>query len=290
MICAVILCCTGFAGCQNPPASESVPMPSYHALLSDHTDSIDGAMTYIEYDMSPDNVNCPPPPSDTWTITFNGIVYTGTYYKSYYLDKIADYTHYYEDDTNDIRIIVDSAGNLVQYLDRRVRDSEPGNPLTAQECQQIAEEAFSQYANPSEYTIHISQLQEDKYYIVYFNKILPGDIYTMDCGLVKILPDGRIYNLTLYMLDRFPDDIPAEYLSKDAAKAAVQERLDEMLSGAREKYDNIEYIYHTMEFTILRDGRYAFLCDVTVRCYDESGIRKKSCIYSFVIPVSEAPA
>ena len=282
----IIVCCLLFSGCQTA-TSEPAVMPTYQALISDYSDSIDGVITAREYNMQTEPDETDPPPADTWTITFNGTTYTGTYYKSY--NYTGETTHKYMH-SRDIGFQIDSEGNLLEFsnthLSQYEASGELGDALSADACKQIAADVFSQYADLAKYTIQMSPLQNDRYYMVSFIRILPGDIYTREFCNVYVLADGRVYWFAGSNLGMFPDDIQTDDLSKDAAYAAMETRLDELLASKKDAYASMEYVYSNLDLIILKDGRRAFTCFATVKCYNESGVEVYGYIFEFVIPVS----
>ncbi len=285
-ICAIIFLSMSFVGCQEVPNAESPP-PTYEAFVYDYSDSLDGAISSCEYIMPTDTDSNESPPPDTYTVTFNGTTYTAkdpvsvrssTTFRTHHLYYVNKY----------INFEISSDGSFFKFFDLGplISESELGEVISADECKQIAEVLFSQYADPANYTVYISDLKEDKYYDVYFRKELPGKIITIEYCYIGIMADGRVFHFVTSMLHQIPDDLPTDNLNKDSAKAAMAARLDVLLADKKDEYFNMEYIYQGLMLTILPDGSYAFICDVTVACYNEAGARLPGYAFSFIVPVS----
>lgn len=181
-------------------------------------------------------------------------------------------THKYEDENNR-RFSLTDDGKLCTYFFGSDSSADNERTLTESECIDIARTFVSDITDVSKHTVTATFDENRRMYTVSFVKYANG-FRCSDRADVAIEETGYIYSFSSTMLGRIPSDTTTRF-DRKAIQEQIISKLDAEYSKAKQAYDDVSYESFDYELTIDKDGEYALICSVDVKCiryhdeYDE---------------------
>lgn len=192
--------------------------------------------------------------SKEMTVFFNGVEYTGEYYRT---EEQVPYTfaiHKYKGDEADFEINAET-GELVYLSFNRLL---PENSTADEEyCRKVADELADDYINLKRYKVDLSVSETGAELFTFDYYIEKGGYKTADALRISVDGEGNIKNFRKYMLGSFENVL---YVKKPNEKR-VEKAFDELFSEAREAYPQSWYEWEEDTVTLIKtpDGKIAYL-------------------------------
>ena len=249
---------------------------SYTAFLVDHSDSAAGVDYQVEMDVAEAEKKNDSSAPKTVTLNISGCALEGTYSHS----EMGPFSNYYEhiyygrSKTHELRL--DDSGQINFFIWPDLKNelkTKSEKVLTEEECLAIAKDfilnTVSAKVNLDEYTIEKIEKQKDTYHFV-FTKYING-FATADEARVRVLKNGYVYSYSSTMFGRISaDDVPK--LDQEKVVRTIEKKLDSIYQDVKSKYDSVNYEEPEFYVAILKDGKPAIYCVVTVRFKQSSGL------------------
>ena len=209
------------------------------------------------------------------TVTIAGVTYTGTYVDSTKSD-------YYGDDTDNYRASA-KGGTLTFSINKKtgvctkfffaINRTNTEKKLTSDECYPKVIEHLKEYVEDIEsYTlVNVHNQGGTTGYLFQFYRMIDG-IKTSECIDVRVDYNGKVYNHSLYSIGEMKNvDISA--IKTADIEAAISDKLNATYRG----YDKIEHLTKDIMFSRLANGKYAFVCRVSI---DATNTEENSSYYN----------
>ena len=197
------------------------------------------------------------------TVTVAGETYTGTYMNSTKSD-------YYGEDTDNYRV----SGYIEFSINRQTGECTEFNnygnlikteeKLSGEECALKAVEYFGGFIDDIEdYELTlIHETGASAGYLISFHRMIDG-IQTRDSLYIQINYRGDVIGYSLYGFSDMKN-IDLSGIKLTDIENAISAKVNAEYSG----YDNIECSVKKMKFSRIANGKYAFVCEVSIEAFD----------------------
>lgn len=200
--------------------------------------------------------------SKEMTVFFNGVEYTGEYYRT---EEDVPYTypmHRYEGEEADFGINAETGELVYLSFDRPL----PENGTADEEyCRKVADELADDYINLKRYKVDSSVSETGAELFTFDYYIEKGGYKTADALRITVDGEGNIKYFRKYLLGSFENVL---YVKKPNEKR-VEKAFDELFSEAREAYPQSWYEWEEDEVMLIKtpDGKTAYLYMVEFHDY-----------------------
>ena len=269
----VILCLLLSALLLTGCASEHMPLDSetqtteanYEAKILDFSDSVSAADLSIEYSLKDKTTYADRTVGEPIEIEFQGKKIKGTFSDSYYSTFDFSPNYAYEDENNK-SFSVNAQDKLVMYSwDVSKND---GPTISEKVCIEKAKAFLSEeITDPTPYAVSVTTRDREQVYVVTFQKYA-GEMKTTESIVVEITYTGELYSFYSYMLGQIPNDAKCDF-DMTKVNETITKRLDSAFTKAKGIFDEVTYNFDEPMLTVLKDGRYAIYCWVTVECTEK---------------------
>ncbi len=251
-----------FVGC-NLQTDEN----SYVALLYDFSDSIGSGKKQKEYDFADTEKYKNIKIQEQKNVKVQDKEFIGNYRET----RFKAYNYYPEFEyrtSNGAEFSVDENGKPVFYFNSDTKVTQ--NVLSQEECMQKAKEFLKDIVDITPYTVEVVDETKNDCYKVTFIKYING-IKTTDQIRVSVNYDGSIYSYSAFMLDRVPVNTKTDDIDFEQIKQAVITKVDSIYSDKKDNYDRLDYGEPEYTLTILKDGKRAIICQMSVTAVNVVG-------------------
>lgn len=177
------------------------------------------------------------------TVTFNGVTYTGTYFRSVNMLVIPYIYHTYRGDGYEFSIRSDS-DQLCEFANMTLLKG--ASTVEKSYCRQLADSIVDDYFDLDEYLVEEEYHENKENYIMTYTYYKDFDGYqSADRFWIRINGNGEVEYFTMYGAGSFAD-VKSVSVNERKAKKAIKAKLEEMYAGTNASVDDF-----TMKFPML---------------------------------------
>lgn len=278
--CIILSACTGNQTVDSESESSSAFNTSnaqdsfYKPLLCDIPDSLTEVGYQRESTVFHQERTVIPEEKQQLMIEIDRTILTGEY--QYSIQKASGYQEHRYNSEN-YSFTVDSNQNLTSLLYyQKSSDISESKNMTDQELIVLAKQFLQSYRPDIDqdlYEVSVVYLDSFKAYDVKFIRKF-GEIDLNESAEILIDKEGTIQCFSSYDLGQFPSELTVSY-DLEAAKASIEQRLNNLYASIKDRYDEITYNYH-FYLTLIAPDTVGLACSVEVNRtqqlgYDENG-------------------